>query len=114
MADITSKAVIVPVTPKAASGHMHNLNNNNNGGAAAALAGGVGAESACAAGSGFHSLPSSIHHGLSEKLHGLTEKLHSLGVGKSSDNSADGIRSRAGQEHSILLPLFNDFLLEVA
>ena len=53
MADITSKAAMAPVTPKATSDKSE--------------------------GGGFSSLPSSIHHGLSEKLQGFTEKLSQLG-----------------------------------
>ena len=60
MADITSKAAMAPVTPKAADKPQGSSDGS----------GGIG---------GFSSLPSSIHHGLSEKLQGLTEKLHNLG-----------------------------------
>jgi hypothetical protein len=69
MADITSKAALAPVTPKATekSGHT-------DGGS-----------------SGFSSLPSSIHHGLSERLHGITEKLQALGQ-RSTDS--EPMRSR--------------------
>jgi hypothetical protein len=72
MADITSKTALAPVTPKAAekSGHSH----IETGG-----------------GSGFSSLPSSIHHGLSERLHGITEKLQALGQ-RSTDS--EPMRSR--------------------
>ena len=72
MADITSKTALAPVTPKAAdkSGHSHI----------------EGATS-----SGFSSLPSSIHHGLSERLHGITEKLQALGQ-RSTDS--EPMRSR--------------------
>lgn len=48
---------------------------------------------------GFNSLPSSIHHGLSERLlHGLTEKLQSLGAGQPSGSSGgkQEIRKRTG------------------
>ena len=51
-------------------------------------------------GGGFNSLPSSIHHGLSEKLHGLSEKLQALHLtGRSSDSGegAGGQRSRTGE-----------------
>ena len=61
MADITSKAAMAPVTPKAADKPQGSSDGS----------GGIG---------GFSSLPSSIHHGLSEKLQGLTEKLHNLGT----------------------------------
>ena len=57
MADITSKTAMAPVTPKAAATDKQ------------------GGHEACI---GFSSLPSSIHHGLSEKLQGITEKLHQL------------------------------------
>ena len=60
MADITSKAAMAPVTPKAADKPQGSSDGS----------GVIG---------GFSSLPSSIHHGLSEKLQGLTEKLHNLG-----------------------------------
>ena len=60
MADITSKAAMAPVTPKATDKPQ-----------ASTDGGGLG---------GFSSLPSSIHHGLSEKLQGLTEKLQQLGM----------------------------------
>jgi hypothetical protein len=56
MADITTKTALAPVTPKAAEKTVH----------------GHAAE---AGSTGFSSLPSSIHHGLSERLHGITEKL---------------------------------------
>ena len=73
MADITSKTALAPVTPKAAekSGHTHSH--------------------AEAGSSGFSSLPSSIHHGLSERLHGITEKLQALGQ-RSTDS--EPMRSR--------------------
>lgn len=58
--------------------------NNNNGGS-----GGGGG------GGGFNSLPSSIHHGLSERLQGLTDKLHALGGSRSQDS--EGVRSRTGE-----------------
>ena len=58
---------------------QNNSSSNNNGGGG---------------GGGFNSLPSSIHHGLSERLQGLTEKLHSLGGNRSQDS--DGVRSRTG------------------
>ena len=46
---------------------------------------------------GFNSLPSSIHHGLSERLlHGLTEKLQSLGGGGTQPSSKHEIRNRTG------------------
>ena len=66
MADITSKAAMAPAAPKAADGKSasdggHSL--------------------------GFSSLPSSIHHGLSEKLQGFTEKLQQLGQKTSGEGS---------------------------
>ena len=67
MADITSKAAMAPAAPKAAdktasdSGGGHTM--------------------------GFSSLPSSIHHGLSEKLQGFTEKLQQLGQRTSGEGS---------------------------
>ena len=68
MADITSKAAMAPVTPKATDKPQ-----------ASTDGGGLG---------GFSSLPSSIHHGLSEKLQGLTEKLQQLGmVSKNVNNN---------------------------
>ena len=52
-------------------------------------------------GAGFNSLPSSIHHGLSEKLHGLSEKLQALHLtGRSSDSGEGGQRSRTGERES--------------
>ena len=57
MADITSKTALAPVTPKAAEKSGHSLGDSGS------------------TGGGFSSLPSSIHHGLSERLHGITEKL---------------------------------------
>lgn len=123
MADITSKAAIVPVTPKAAEASS-NAAGNNNGGTPSdnnnhhqTTSSSVGtntehhhhhhhhlhhhqapapppptaaapttASSAFGSG-GFNSLPSSIHHGLSERLHGLTEKLHALGGGGGGSNA---------------------------
>ena len=78
MADITSKTAIVPVTHKVAQAGMAS-----------------GASEDGTAGGGFQSLPTSIHHGLSEKLHDLTEKLHSLGKG-GGGGSDEGVRSRTG------------------
>ncbi len=66
MAEISSKAALAAVTPKAAD-----KSNSIDGGL-----------------SGFSSLPSSIHHGLSEKLAGFTEKLHALGGQKNTDSSS--------------------------
>ena len=78
MADITSKTAMAPVTPKAAATDKQ----------------GAGHE-ACI---GFSSLPSSIHHGLSEKLQGITEKLHQLSQKSGSVEGATGdpaaLRSR--------------------
>jgi len=61
MAEISSKAAMAAVTPKATADKSQGSGDG---------VGGLG---------GFSSLPSSIHHGLSEKLQGLTEKLHQLG-----------------------------------
>lgn len=70
MADITSKAAMAPVTPKATASEK----------------GGEGH-------GGFSSLPSSIHHGLSEKLQGFTEKLSQLGQ-RSIEGESTVSRSR--------------------
>ena len=64
MADITSKTAMAPVTPQ---------------GKPEKGSGGSGADNGSSHLSGFSSLPSSIHHGLSEKLQGFTEKLTQLG-----------------------------------
>ncbi len=67
MAEISSKAALA-ITPKAAD-----------------------KSNSVETGSGFSSLPSSIHHGLSEKLAGFTEKLHALAPGAknaASDNTS--------------------------
>ncbi len=99
MADITSKAAIVPVTPKAASssGNGAAMDNNNQGAASTAVAAATttgdpvpASSSGFGGSSGFNSLPSSIHHGLSERLHGLTEKLHALGGGSGSSAGNGG------------------------
>lgn len=85
MADITSKAAIVPVTAKAADKNIAGLDHETST-------------------TGFSSLPTSIHHGLSEKLHGLTEKLHLLsGRGSGGSGGAGGSdvelpRSRTGKQ----------------
>ena len=81
MADITSKTAMAPITPKVAAADKHGSHE----------------------GLGFSSLPSSIHHGLSEKLQGITEKLHQLGqksveaspAGGGGDMGADSLRSRS-------------------
>ena len=73
MADITSKAAMAPVTSKA----------TDKGGGDGSTALG-----------GFSSLPTSIHHGLSEKLHGLTEKLTQLGQRSIEGESGVSARSR--------------------
>ena len=69
MADITSKAAMAPAAPKAADGKS--------------ASDGLGGHSI----GGFSSLPSSIHHGLSEKLQGFTEKLQQLGQKNSGEGS---------------------------
>ena len=113
MADITSKTAIAPLTPK--SGHLQQGSGNGSASGVGAgpptsgnvvVTGGSGVASCCNPSPnhhGFNSLPSSIHHGLSERLHGLTEKLHALhagSAGKSSDS--DGPRSRTGKKRKIL------------
>ena len=70
----------------AAAAAANNNNNNNNN------SGGCGGSS----GGGFNSLPSSIHHGLSERLQGLTEKLQSLGGSRNQQQDPEGVRSRTG------------------
>ena len=69
MAEISSKAAMAAVTPKATADKSQGSGDG---------VGGLG---------GFSSLPSSIHHGLSEKLQGLTEKLHQLGQ-KNADSES--------------------------
>ena len=69
MAEISSKAAMAAVTPKATADKSQCSGDG---------VGGLG---------GFSSLPSSIHHGLSEKLQGLTEKLHQLGQ-KNADSES--------------------------
>ena len=69
MAEISSKAAMAAVTPKATADKSQGSGDG---------VGGLG---------GFSSLPSSIHHGLSEKLQGLTEKLHQLGQ-KNADSDS--------------------------
>ena len=69
MAEISSKAAMAAVTPKATADKSQCSGDG---------VGGLG---------GFSSLPSSIHHGLSEKLQGLTEKLHQLGQ-KNADSDS--------------------------
>ena len=69
MAEISSKAAMAAVTPKATADKSQCSGDG---------VGGLG---------GFSSLPSSIHHGLSEKLQGLTEKLHQLGS-KNADSDS--------------------------
>ena len=68
MADITSKAAMAPAAPKAADGKSASDGGGHS----------IG---------GFSSLPSSIHHGLSEKLQGFTEKLQQLGQKNSGEGS---------------------------
>ena len=80
MADITSKTAMAPVTPKATS--------DKHGGMTAS----EGTQYSSLG--GFSSLPSSIHHGLSEKLHGFTEKLTQLGQ-RSMDADSSGIHNNA-------------------
>ena len=96
MADITSKAAIVPVvTPNAASNANNNNNHhhhpNNSSGQDDSNSSVPSGTASRAGGGGFNSLPTSIHHGLSERLHGLTEKLQSLGKFKTSSNINFGI-----------------------
>ncbi len=75
MAEISSKAALAAVTPKAADKN-----------------------SSMETGSGFSSLPSSIHHGLSEKLHGFTEKLHALAPGAKNAASDNTSASTTGND----------------
>jgi hypothetical protein len=77
MADITTKAVLAAVTPKGTDKH---------GGSADGGHSGLG---------GFSSLPSSIHHGLSERLQGFTEKLQSLGQRSNNEPSGGDGQSNA-------------------
>ena len=70
MAEISSKAAMAAVTPKATADKSQCSGDG---------VGGLG---------GFSSLPSSIHHGLSEKLQGLTEKLHQLGQKNAADSES--------------------------
>ena len=79
MADITSKTAMAPVTPKATS-DKHGMTASE------------GTQYSSLG--GFSSLPSSIHHGLSEKLHGFTEKLTQLGQ-RSMDADSSGIHNNA-------------------
>jgi hypothetical protein len=97
MADITSKAALAPLTPKMGGNGACAVcpDPKHQSGVACApnLGGGGGALHSP---SGFNSLPSSIHHGLSERLHGLTEKLHALKAGK--DSGTEAPRSRTGKK----------------
>ena len=109
MADITSKAAIVAATPSGAAG----IGGNNNGGGGGNNNNNSGSNTPQqqrqqhqqhhgSIGSGFNSLPTSIHLGLSEKLHGLSEKLQSLGKGGGGGGGVgggehDGPRSRTSK-----------------
>lgn len=87
--DSTSKNNAVPANSKGGAAQMSERNGGGSGG-------GIDGSTQTSGGgmSGFNSLPSSIHHGLSERLHGLTEKLHSLGT-RSADS--EGPRSRTSK-----------------
>eukprot|EP00094_Tigriopus_californicus_P006447 TCALIF_06209-PA protein Name:"Similar to Dgkb Diacylglycerol kinase beta (Mus musculus)" AED:0.10 eAED:0.12 QI:0/0.77/0.78/0.89/0.94/0.94/19/1036/903 len=73
--DNSSKNNAVPINSKGGAAQMSERNGGGSGG-------GIDGSTQTSGGgmSGFNSLPSSIHHGLSERLHGLTERLHSLGT----------------------------------
>lgn len=96
MADITSKAAMAPVTPKATSG-KHGGNSEASEGTQFSSLG------------GFSSLPSSIHHGLSEKLHGFTEKLTQLGQRSVENADSTGIHN-SNTRQDITVQKSNEFL----